>query len=81
MLEQKIIKHSTSPWSAPFWVVPKKVDASGKQKWRIVIDYRKLNDVTIGDAYQYLTYLTFVLFYDPRFSLRFPPNTYGTERF
>ncbi|CAG9839154.1 unnamed protein product [Diabrotica balteata] len=33
------------------WVVPKKLDASGKQKWRIVIDYRKLNKLTIQDRY------------------------------
>ena len=51
MLEQNIIKPSTSPWSSPIWIVPKKVDASGKRKWRIVIDYRKLNDVTIGESY------------------------------
>lgn len=51
MLQQGIIRPSTSPWSSPLWVVPKKKDASGKVKWRIVIDYRKLNDVTVGDAY------------------------------
>ncbi|CAF4948538.1 unnamed protein product [Pieris macdunnoughi] len=51
MLHQGIIKPSSSPWSAPIWVVPKKIDASGTQKWRIVIDYRKLNDITIGDTY------------------------------
>lgn len=51
MIDQKIIRPSTSPWSSPIWVVPKKLDASGKQKWRVVIDYRKLNDVTIGDSY------------------------------
>ena len=32
-------------------VVPKKIDASGKEKWRIVVDYRKLNDITIADKY------------------------------
>ncbi|CAF4878033.1 unnamed protein product [Pieris macdunnoughi] len=51
MLNENIIRPSTSPWSSPIWVVPKKVDASGKQKWRVVIDYRKLNDITIGDSY------------------------------
>lgn len=51
MLSQGIIQPSTSPWSSPLWVVPKKIDSSGKRKWRIVIDYRKLNDVTIGDAF------------------------------
>lgn len=27
------------------------MDASGEKKWRIVIDYRKLNDKTVGAAY------------------------------
>jgi hypothetical protein len=31
-------------------VVPKKADPTGK-KWRIVVDVRKLNDVTIGDSF------------------------------
>lgn len=51
MLKQGIIRPSVSPYSSPLWVVPKKPDASGQKKWRIVIDYRKLNDVTVGDAY------------------------------
>lgn len=51
MLDQDIIRPSNSPWSSPIWVVPKKLDASGKQKWRLVIDYRKLNEVTVGDSY------------------------------
>lgn len=51
MLDQNIIRPSTSPWNAPVWVVPKKIDASGKQKWRIVIDYRRLNDVTVSEVY------------------------------
>lgn len=51
MLEDGIIQPSVSPWSAPIWVVPKKNDSSGKPKWRIVVDYRKLNDVSVGDAF------------------------------
>lgn len=51
MLEKGIIQHSNSPYSAPVWIVPKKADASGKAKWRLVIDYRKLNEVTIDDKY------------------------------
>lgn len=45
------MRPSYSPWSSPIWVVPKKLDSSGKQKWRIVVDYRKLNEKTIGDRY------------------------------
>nr|CAH7755991.1 unnamed protein product [Callosobruchus chinensis] len=51
MLEQKIIRPSHSPWSSSLWVVPKKLDASGKRKYRLVVDYRQLNEKTIGDRY------------------------------
>lgn len=51
VLDQNIIRPSNSPWYSPVWVVPKKQDASGKQKWRLVIDYRKLNEISIGDSY------------------------------
>lgn len=51
LLNQGIIRHSTSPYSAPIWIVPKKLDASGKPKFRLVVDYRKLNEITIPDRY------------------------------
>lgn len=51
MLEQNIIRPSDSAWSSPIWVVLKKTDASGKTKWRIVIDFRKVNEKTIDDKY------------------------------
>ena len=37
-----IIEPSTSPWNSPILVIPKKADASGRKKWRIVVDFRKL---------------------------------------
>lgn len=51
MLDNGIIRHSSSPYSAPIWIVSKKEDASGKKKWRLVVDYKKLNEVTIDDRY------------------------------
>jgi len=51
MLNEEIIRSSTSQWNAPILVAPKKSDASGKQKLRIVVDFRRLNDLTIGDSY------------------------------
>jgi hypothetical protein len=51
MLEDGIIQPSQSPWNFPILVVPKKLDASGKRKWRICVDFRKLNDVTVGDSF------------------------------
>jgi hypothetical protein len=41
-----------SEWNFPFIVVQKKMDASGKKKWRICIHFRKLNEVAIGDSYR-----------------------------
>lgn len=51
MLSQGIIRPSESAWSSPIWVVPKKADASGKAKWRLVVDFRKLNEKTYDDKY------------------------------
>lgn len=51
LLDQGIIRPSKSPYNSPVWVVPKKMDASGKKKYRVVIDYRKLNMVTVADRY------------------------------
>ena len=46
MLANGIIEHSTSEWSAPVIVIPKK----DKTK-RVVVDYRKLNAVTLGQQW------------------------------
>lgn len=46
-----IIRASNSPSNSPLWIVPKKADSKGNKKWRMVIDYRKLNEKTVGDAY------------------------------
>ena len=46
MLENNIIKPSNSPWSRPIVLVRKK-DGT----WRFCIDFRKLNDVTVKDAF------------------------------
>jgi hypothetical protein len=51
MLRDSIIAPSTSSWNSPILVIPKKADASGRKKWRIVVDFRKLNNVTIGDSF------------------------------
>lgn len=51
MLDNKIIRPSISPYSAPVWLVPKKVDASGKKKTRLILDFRSLNSKTVEDKY------------------------------
>jgi len=51
LLHDSIIEPSTSPYNSPLWIVPKKADSTGNKRWRMVIDYRALNEKTIGDAY------------------------------
>lgn len=46
-----IIRKSNSRYCSPIIVIPKKKDNSGIQKYRIVVDYRKLNEITIDDKY------------------------------
>lgn len=46
-----IIRDSYSPWSAPVWLVPKKQNKNLKKEWRLVVDFRKLNEKTVKDRY------------------------------
>lgn len=52
MLADGIIRESRSPYNNPLWVVDKKgTDELGNKKKRLVIDFRKLNQITIEDKY------------------------------
>lgn len=51
LLINNIIEDSNSPWNSPLLVVDKKPGPDGTKKHRVVIDFRKLNAHTIGDAY------------------------------
>lgn len=51
MLENDIIEESQSEWSSPILLVPKKADANGEKKWRLVIDYRKVNECIQNDKF------------------------------
>lgn len=50
MLDNNIIRPSTSPWNSPLLVVPKK-STNNEKKFRVVVDYRRLNNVTIGSVF------------------------------
>lgn len=49
MIENQVIRESTSPWNSPIVLVPKK-SVDDKPKYRFCCDFRKLNEVTKGDA-------------------------------
>ena len=62
-LERGIIEESISPYSAPSHAVPKKIDATGKTKWRLVIDYKKLNEHPLPNTEEILESLGNCKFY------------------
>jgi len=51
MLSDGVIQHSSRSWNSPILVVAKKLDSSGKRKWRVLVDFSKLNDVTVRDIF------------------------------
>jgi hypothetical protein len=51
LIQDEIVSPSESPWNAPLLTVPKKADSSGSKKYRVVVDFRKLNSLTAGDAF------------------------------
>jgi hypothetical protein len=50
MLNKGVIRESTSPWSAPAILVPKKC-VNGKLEYRFCVDFRALNAITKFDSY------------------------------
>ena len=51
LIDNDLVRPSKSAYNAPAWIVKKKPGNDGKEKWRLVIDYRKLNEKTIPDPY------------------------------
>ena len=51
LLNAGIIKPSHSQYNTPVWIVKKKPDSQGRPRWRMVLDFRALNEKTINDAY------------------------------
>ena len=51
LLDNDIIQPSNAPYNSPLWIVPNKPDSEGQVKWRMVIDYRALNEKSVSDAY------------------------------
>jgi len=51
LMKNDVIKLSNSPYNSPIWVVSKKPDSQGNKRWRMVIDFRALNEKLIEDAY------------------------------
>ncbi|KAL7300087.1 hypothetical protein TKK_0007095 [Trichogramma kaykai] len=51
LLKKGIIRDSRSSYNSALWVVPKKAGADGKPRWRVVVDFRPLNEKTVTMSY------------------------------
>lgn len=51
MLANGIIRPSNSAYNSPTWIVPKKPNSLGEKQYRLVVDFKRLNAVTIPDTY------------------------------
>lgn len=71
LIENDLIEASHSCYNSPIMLVPKK-SQNGEKKWRLVIDYKRLNSKIIPDST--------VLFY-LRFILRISSNRIGKRNF
>lgn len=49
--QQQVIVKSNSPWNHPLILVPKKVGIDGEKKYRLCVDFRKLNLITEGNSW------------------------------
>lgn len=56
LLEQSIFRASKSPYNSPIWVVPKKPKSNEEKQYHMVIDFKRLNSVTIPDTYPHTSY-------------------------
>lgn len=45
--QQGLIRRTLSPWNAPLLLVPKRTEGNAEKKWRMCVDYRKLNEITV----------------------------------
>uniref|UniRef100_A0ABD2W6S4 RNA-directed DNA polymerase n=1 Tax=Trichogramma kaykai TaxID=54128 RepID=A0ABD2W6S4_9HYME len=49
--EEELKANSRSSYNSALWVVPKKAGQDGKPRWRVVVDFRPLNEKTIAMQY------------------------------
>ena len=51
LIDNDIVEESESPYNSPLWIVSKKPDVQGNKRWRLVIDFRALNEKMVASAY------------------------------
>ena len=45
LIDNDIVEESESSYNSPLWIVPKKPNAQGNKRWRLVIDFRAFTEI------------------------------------
>lgn len=51
LMKETVVKKSVSEFCSPIWMVPKKTEAGQPHKYRMVVDFRRLNQSTITETH------------------------------
>jgi hypothetical protein len=51
LIEGNIIESASSQYCSLTWVMPKHEDKDRNKRWRLVTDFRQLNEITIGSCH------------------------------
>jgi hypothetical protein len=51
LMEGNIIEAAASQYYSPTWIVPKHADKDGNKRWRLLTDFRQLNEITLGSCH------------------------------
>lgn len=51
LLSQDIVEPSKSAWNSPLLLVPKKPGPDGEKRFRLCVDFRRLNEVTLNETH------------------------------
>jgi hypothetical protein len=50
-MEGDIIEPAASQYCSPTWIVPKHAGKDGNKRWRLVTDFRQLNEITLRNCH------------------------------
>jgi hypothetical protein len=50
-MEGDIIEPASSQYCSPTWIMPKHAYKEGNKRWRLITDFRQLDEITLGSCH------------------------------